>query len=564
MPTHSFHDRESTVHPVIEHNADFVPFDQGRARTYLDAGLWRETTLPDVFTSWVHRFGSRRAVVDESEELTYDELCSRVRGTAAGFADRGIGPGDRVVVQLPNSVSFAVVLLALLECGAVPVLTLPAHRRREIIHLAATSKAVAYVIADRDGQFDYRALADETVAAVPSIRDVFVDGSCGSNSPLSEVVGTPRDFPRASPADIAVLLVSGGTTGLPKLIPRTHNDYEYNARASAQVCQLTSEDVYLAVLPAAHNFPLACPGLLGALGVGATVVFSRTPSPDQVFAVIERHRVTVTALVPTLTHLWCEATDWEEADLSSLRLLQVGGAKLTPEIAKIVEPSLGCRLQQVFGMAEGLLNYTRTDDAPELVIGTQGRPLSEHDEIRIVDADGHDVPAGQTGELLTRGPYTINGYYAAAEHNTTAITPDGFYRSGDQVRRLPSGHLVVTGRIKDVITRNGENVAADELEDLLLTHPGVARAAVIGVPDPDVGESICAVIVPNDSTGNDSAGDDSAPTVAEVRAFLTAAGCAGFKLPDRVVTRPSLPVTAIGKVDKSLLVTQSSERQATR
>ncbi|WP_032376347.1 (2,3-dihydroxybenzoyl)adenylate synthase [Rhodococcoides fascians] len=547
------------MHTVIENDADFVPFDSGRAQTYLDAGLWRGTTLPEVFESWAHRFGSRRAVVDESEELTYDELYSRVRATAAGFADRGIEPGDRVVVQLPNSVSFAVVLFALLECGAIPVLTLPAHRRREIVHLAATSKAVAYVIAERDGNFDYRALADETVESVPSIRDVFVDGSSGSHSPLAAVVGAPREFPRTSAADIAVLLVSGGTTGLPKLIPRTHNDYEFNARASADVCELVSEDVYLAVLPAAHNFPLACPGLLGALGVGATVVFSRSASPDQVFALIEKYRVTVTALVPTLTHLWCEATEWEEANLSSLRLLQVGGAKLTPEVAKLVEPALGCRLQQVFGMAEGLLNYTRAGDGPDVVIGTQGRPLSEFDEIRIVDADGNDVPAGDVGELLTRGPYTINGYYAAAEHNTTAITPDGFYRSGDQVRALPSGHLVVTGRIKDVITRNGENVAADELEDLLLTHHGVARVAVIGVPDPAVGESICAVIVPNGSARN-----DSVPTVAEVRAFLTDAGCAGFKLPDRVVARTSLPVTAIGKVDKALLVRQSTERQASR
>ncbi|MDI9894687.1 AMP-binding protein [Rhodococcus sp. IEGM 1381] len=550
------------MHTVIEHNADFVPFDSGRAQTYLDAGLWRGTTLPEVFESWAHRFGSRRAVVDELEALTYDELHTRVRTTAAGFADRGIEPGDRVVVQLPNSVSFAVVLFALLECGAVPVLTLPAHRRREIVHLAATSKAVAYVIAERDGNFDYRALADETVESVPSIRDVFVDGSCGSSgshSPLAAVVGAPREFPRASAADVAVLLVSGGTTGLPKLIPRTHNDYEFNARASADVCELTAEDVYLAVLPAAHNFPLACPGLLGALGVGATVVFSRSASPDQVFALIDKYRVTVTALVPTLTHLWCEATEWEEADLSSLRLLQVGGAKLTPEVAKLVEPALGCRLQQVFGMAEGLLNYTRAGDGPDVVIGTQGRPLSEFDEIRIVDADGNDVPAGDVGELLTRGPYTINGYYAAAEHNTTAITPDGFYRSGDQVRALPSGHLVVTGRIKDVITRNGENVAADELEDLLLTHHGIARVAVIGVPDPAVGESICAVIVPNGSSRN-----DSVPTVAEVRAFLTDAGCAGFKLPDRVVARTSLPVTAIGKVDKALLVRQSAERQASR
>lgn len=548
---------------LAEPDADvdaFVPFGDERARRYLDAGLWRGETLPEVFATWATQFGPSRAVVDDRTELTYDELLRRVRSGAAGFADRGIEPGDRVVVQLPNSVNFAVVLFALLECGAIPVLTLPAHRRREITHLAATASAVAYVISDRDGDFDFRGLADEVLASVTSVRHVFVDSSGpesnggGSHTSLSAVAGVPRQFPRARPTDPALLLVSGGTTGLPKLIARTHNDYEYNARASAEVCALGPEDVYLVVLPAAHNFPLACPGLLGALGVGATVVFSGSASPDHAFALIERYRVTITALVPTLTHLWCEATEWEDANLSSLRLLQVGGAKLAPEVAKLVEPALGCRLQQVFGMAEGLLNYTRAEDSPELVIGTQGRPLSHLDEVRVVDADGNDVSPGEVGELLTRGPYTINGYYSAAEHNTTAITPDGFYRSGDQVRELESGHLVVTGRIKDVITRNGENVAADELEDLLLTHPAVARVAVIGVPDAAVGESVCAVVVPN----------GSGPTVADVRAFLTAAGCAGFKLPDRVVTRTSLPVTAIGKVDKSLLVTQCTQQQPTR
>ncbi|MFI5433164.1 (2,3-dihydroxybenzoyl)adenylate synthase [Rhodococcus baikonurensis] len=534
----------------ISTNIDVVPFSVDRTRRYVEAGLWRGRAIPAEFDTWVADHPNRRAVVGGDGALTYSDLAIRVRATAAGFAERGIGAGDRVVVQLPNTPSFVVVLFALLECGAVPVLTLPAHRAREIVHLAGLSEATAYVIADSDGGFDYRDLAREVVGSVPSVTTVFVDGDAAEFTALADVRAERRAFDRADSRDVAVLLVSGGTTGLPKLIPRTHDDYAYNARASAQVCALTADDVYLAVLPAAHNFPLACPGILGAFGVGASVVLTRDPSPDHTFGLIEQHGVTVTALVPSLTHLWCEATEWESADLSSLRLLQVGGAKLTPEVAKLVRPALGCTLQQVFGMAEGLLNYTRLDDPDDLVLTTQGRPLSELDEIRIVDETGDDVAIGEVGELLTRGPYTINGYYRAAEHNRTAITADGYYRSGDQVRMLATGHLIVTGRIKDVITRGGENVAADTLEDLLLTHPAVSRVAVVGIPDRDLGESVCAVIVTRTTE----------PTLAELRSFLVGLGCAANTLPDRLVTRPSLPMTAVGKIDKNALVAAVGSR----
>ncbi|MFD6860118.1 (2,3-dihydroxybenzoyl)adenylate synthase [Rhodococcus sp. NPDC060090] len=529
---------------------DVVRFAADRAQRYIDAGLWKGLSLATCFDSWAGAYGPRRAVIDADGELTYSQLASRVRATAAGFADRGIEPGDRVVVHLPNTVGFVVVLFALFECGAVPVLTLPAHRTREIVHLATLSEATAYVTVDVDGGFDYRDLAREVLSSVPSISTVVIDGSPAEFTALDDVRSAERAFDRVDSREVAVLLVSGGTTGLPKLIPRTHDDYEYNARASAEVCALDADDVYLGVLPAAHNFPLACPGILGALGTGATVVLTRDSSPDHTFGLIEKHGVTVTALVPALTQLWCEATEWEVADLSTLRLLQVGGAKLSSEVAKLVQPSLGCTLQQVFGMAEGLLNYTRLDDPEDLLITTQGRPLSDFDEVRVVDETGHDVAAGETGELLTRGPYTINGYYRAAEQNRTAFTSDGFYRSGDQVRRLDSGHLIVTGRLKDVIVRGGENVAADALEDLLSTHPNVSGVAVVGVPDRDLGESVCAVVVPRGTP----------PGLPELRSFLISAGTARNALPDRIELRSSFPMTAVGKVDKKSLIADIGSR----
>jgi 2,3-dihydroxybenzoate-AMP ligase len=365
----------------------------------------------------------------------------------------------------------------------------------------------------------------------------------------------PRELPGPRPRDVAVLLVSGGTTGLPKLIPRTHDDYAYNARASAEACELTADDVYLAVLPAAHNFPLACPGILGILGVGGTAVLAPGPSPDQAFPLMARENVTVTAVVPPVADLWSQMWEWEPGDRSALRLLQVGGARLPAALARELGPALGCRVQQVFGMAEGLLNYTRAEDSDDLVAETQGRPLSPDDEVRVVDTDGAPVPDGEVGELLTRGPYTIRGYYRVPDHNATAFTPDGHYRSGDLVRRLPSGHLVVEGRVKEVVNRGGEGVPAGELEEHLAAHPKVRQAAVIPQPDPVLGERVRAVVIPTDA--------DTPPTLPELKEFLLAAGLAAYKAPDTLTIAAELPRTPVGKIDKRTLAATLDARTAT-
>ncbi|TSE01422.1 AMP-binding protein [Skermania sp. ID1734] len=531
---------------MSDHRDGFVPVELERARRYRAAGYWRGETISDVIRDGARRWPTAHALVDGSRRLSYAELDAAVDRCAAGLAALGIRPGERIVLQLPNCVEFAIVLLGSLRAGAIPVLCLPAHREAEIRHLAHVSGAVALVVADRVGAFDYTGLARSVQAAVPGLRHVLVHGDPGEFRGLSEVLdcADAADLPCTDPSDIALLLVSGGTTGLPKLIARTHDDYLYNARASAQVCELTNSDVYLVSLPAAHNFPLACPGILGTLAVGGTCVFIDDASPENAFAAIDRHGVTITAVVPPLAQLWCAATEWEQADLSTLRLLQVGGARLAETNAREVRPRLGATLQQVFGMAEGLLNFTRLDDPDEVICTTQGRPLSPHDEVRVVDREGVDVPTGTEGELLTRGPYTIRGYYRADEHNARAFTADGFYRSGDLVRQLPSGHLVVTGRMKDVINRGGENIAADELETHLLAHPAVRHAAAVALPDSALGERLCAAIVP--------AG--SAPTLSELKAFLAARGLATYKLPDLVHLAESLPTTAVGKIDKRALV----------
>ena len=304
------------------------------------------------------------------------------------------------------------------------------------------------------------------------------------------------------------------------------------------------------VLPAGHNFPLACPGLLGSMTVGARTVFTTDPSPESAFALIDRHRITVTGLVNALAKVWTQACEWEPVLPTSLRLVQVGGSRMSAEDARFILDGLTPGLSQIFGMAEGMLNFTRPGDPVEVVVNTQGRPMSPLDEMRVVDETGAEVAPGEEGELLVRGPYTLNGYYRADDANARSFTPDGFYRSGDRVRIFTdgpkAGYVEVTGRIKDVIHRGGETVSATDLEDHLHTHPKIHFAAAVPLPDDYLGEQICAAVVFNGPP----------LTLAELNAYLDDRGVASHSRPDVLAPLPSLPHTAVGKVDKKKLVAQ--------
>lgn len=516
---------------------DFTAWPDVLAQSYREQGFWTRETLGTQLRIWAATYGDKVAIIDGDDRLTFSELDVRADRLAAGLHERGLRADDRVVVHLPNCTEFVVLCFALFRLGAHPVYALPAHRSAEISYLCEFGEAAAYVIPDVHGTFDYRGLARE-LAPGPI---VFVVGDAAEFENLPDA--EPVEFPQPDPAAVALYLLSGGTTGLPKLIPRTHDDYGYNFRASAEVSGLDKDSVYLAVLPIAHNFALACPGVLGTLSAGGAVVLAAGGAPDTAFALIEEHGVTHTALVPSLALVWIEAVEWFEADLSSLRVLQVGGAKFKAEAARQVRPALGCQLQQVFGMAEGLLCYTRLEDSDDIVIDSQGRPMSVADEIRIVDDNDEPVALGELGHLLTRGPYTLRGYFRAAEHNARAFTADGFYRTGDLVRALPSGHLVVDGRAKDLINRGGEKISAEELENHLLAHPAIHDAAAVPVPDDMLGEKTCVFVISR----------DAAPTLTELTVFLRERGLAEFKLPDRLEVVESFPRTAVGKVSKKEL-----------
>ncbi len=533
-----------------------VPWPEEFALRYVAAGYWQGRALGELLREAAERDPGAVALVDGGLRLTHAGLADRADAMAARLTRLGLAPGDRIVVQLPNTWEFVVLTLACLRAGIVPVMALPAHRRAELAYLAEHAEAAAIAVPDVLRDFDHQALAAQLVAEVPSLRHVLVagDGIAAGHHDL-RALGAPGPAwsgPHPESWDVAVFLLSGGTTGLPKLIARTHDDYAYNALASAQLCGVDADTVYLVSLPAGHNFPLACPGILGTLLAGGRVVMLPSPEPVRAFATIATEGVTHTAVVPAVAGRWLEHAA-EHGALTSLRVLQVGGARLADELARRVRPVLGATLQQVFGMAEGLLNYTRLDDPEEIICTSQGRPLCPDDEVRLVDELDEDVPDGEPGSLLTRGPYTPRGYYRAPEQNARAFTADGWYRSGDICRRTPEGNLVVEGRDKDMINRGGEKISAEEVENLVYQLPGVSQVAAVAMPDAVLGERVCVYVVPRPG---------ATVTLDDVRNAMDAVGVARFKLPEHLELVAELPTTKVGKIDKKALRADVAARVA--
>jgi len=534
-----------------------VPWPEDLVREYAEKGWWRGSSLGGELWAVADARPSARALVDGDTGLSYEQLTARADALAGRLQDElGLVRGDRIVVQLPNCWEFVVLTLACLRAGVVPVMALPAHRRHELSYLVDHSEAAALVVPAVLRGFDHQEMAAELASEAETLQHVLVVGEDvrPGFSDLTVLCAPPEDAvaararwdveqPRSH--EVAVFLLSGGTTGLPKLIARTHDDYAYNARASAELCELDDATVYLVSLPASHNFPLACPGILGTLLAGGRVVMLASPEPERSFETIETEGVTVTAAVPAVAQRWLlHAAEHGASQLRSLRLLQVGGARLADEVARQVRPVLGATLQQVFGMAEGLLNYTRLDDPEDVICTTQGRPMSPGDEVRIVDELDRDVPDGEPGSLLTRGPYTPRGYFRAAEQNARAFTVDGWYRSGDIVRRRPDGNLVVEGRDKDMINRGGEKISAEEVENLVYQLPQVAQVAAVAMPDQGLGEKVCLYVVLKSGTSL---------TLEQVRNSMSEAGVARYKWPERIEIVDELLTTKVGKIDKKAL-----------
>ena len=532
----------------------FTPWPPALAEVYRQHGLWLDVPLTDILQR--QHDSDSTAVICGARNFSYADLDRLSNNLAAHFIRHGLGVGDTALVQLPNIAEFYIVFFALLKAGIAPVNALFSHQKLELGAYASQLNPALLIVSHEHALFTDGEFTAELKALAPALELICRTGMCDFALSLDYLLDDDCGQPvhhASDAAEVAFFQLSGGSTGTPKLIPRTHNDYYYSVRRSAEICGLSAATRYLCALPAAHNYPLSSPGALGVFYAGGCVVLARDPEPLRCFALIEQHDVSMTALVPSAVILWLQAVPGHEQQLVSLKLLQVGGASFAEALARRVPAELGCQLQQVFGMAEGLVNYTRLDDSEQRVFTTQGRPMSGADEVRVLDPETlQPVAHGHAGMLLTRGPYTFRGYFNAPQHNAHVFDAEGFYISGDLVQQDEHGYLTVVGRLKDQINRGGEKIAAEEIENLLLRHPQVLQAALISVPDALLGEKSLACIVTRKKEGQ------SELKPLELRKYLRAQGLAEYKLPDRFQFMTTLPLTAVGKTDKKQLRQQLS------
>lgn len=538
--------------------SDVVPYDRESVDRFRQHGWWTGRTLPAELIDAARTHADRVALVTPEIEWTYAELFDSAAHFAGGLTRMcDVHQGDPVMFQMGNVAETIVAYLGCLLAGTPPVCTLPQHGTREIGLLAEHVGARLLIT-----QADFRGgravetarqlLAQGPIESVVVVRGDAGEGGVTYDELLAAGAGcAPEDqaFTRVDPGSVAVFQLSGGTTGLPKVAPRLHEEYTYNSRSWAQALHYDTETVVLYPLPVMHNAGISL-AVQPAILSGSRLVLAPSADTFELLNLIDRHRPQVLPLVPpALAIRLLDTPGVTREALRSIESFVVGGQVLPLEVSVRLRDELGIEVRQMFGMAEGMFLVTPDGADEETRFHTVGAPIAPADEIRILDpANESEVPDGEIGELAARGPYTIRGYYRAPAHNGSAFTSDGFYRTGDLARRHPSPGgtcYSIEGRIKDVINRGVEKIHAEEVEEVMVQHPAIRTAALVAMPDPVLGEKACAYLELED--------DAEPPTVATLGEFLLRAGLAKYKLPERVEIVTALPLTNVGKVSKKVL-----------
>ena len=525
---------------------------------YRSAGLWGTRTIAAELRAVAERFPDRLAVVAPDGALTYEELDREADRVAAGLYGLGLAPGERILFQLGNSSTTVLAWYGALKAGLIPVCTLIQHRGREISEIARQSEAAAHIVQADHARTDLVAFGRQIAGPSVTLHALITVGAETEEPGTHRLEGLGTDIDPATarsivnviqamtdPDEIAVFQLSGGTTSVPKIIPRLHAEYWFNARGYADFWGWEGGERVAHLLPLIHNAGIVC-GLHAPHSVGACALVG-VPDPAVAAPLLAENAVTDFMMNLTLADLASAYPELRQA-LASVKRLVFTGSQLPEPVAETYEGE-GRRIVQLFGMGEGLFTMTPVSASPAIRHHTVGVPLSHLDEARICDpTSGEPLPLGQAGELQCRGPYTLRGYYAAPERNREAFTAAGFYRTGDvAVEREIDGLrcLTIEGRLKDVISRGGEKVNVEEVELLMLDHPRIRLAAVVAMPDPRLGERACAYAV------LESPGEDL--ELAELAQFFDAREVAKFKWPERLEIVDDLPRTNIGKIDKKAL-----------
>jgi non-ribosomal peptide synthetase component E (peptide arylation enzyme) len=516
--------------------------------------VWLGITVIDAFDRTCDILPEKVAVVYGETRLTFAQLREKVQKAALVFLDLGLGKEGPVLLHIPNSVEAIYVYLALDMIGAVPVLCLPRHGQRELERFGALTESTTWIGQSRYGKIEYLPMVKAVRENCPSLRNIVVVGDEAptgtlSLSKLTEGIQLgPRtdehlSKSRPTPQDVLHLAPTGGTTGLPKLVPRTHNAHLCKAYYWARAQERGPKEVDLVVAPINHDAPQLSHLAFMAL-FGGTLVFCPLPRPRDILEYLEREKITFSFMVPTLLTDLANEPGVEEFDFSPNLKLGYGGAYASPDLIQTICRRFGCDFYSIYGMTGGAGTITRSTDSPELIANTVGKGMCPYDEYKLVDDHGNEMPSGKEGEVAFRGPSMSSGYYKSEEEDKLVFTQDGFFRTGDMGRFDPLGNLIITGRKKDIIRRGGETIIPFEIEQMISEHPKVSQTVVVGMPDARLGERICAYIQP--IRGEKLSFED-------LVSYLKEKGASKMLLPERIELLEELPLTPMQKVDKKAL-----------
>jgi 2,3-dihydroxybenzoate-AMP ligase/mycobactin salicyl-AMP ligase len=543
------------------------PFPKEFVNLYYEKRWWLGIPLGEMLDRSCDLYPNKEALVAEGVRLTYRQLKEWTDRAAIAFVELGIKTLDRVLLQIPNWAEFVYAYYGLHKIGAIPVMCIPRFSQREMEHFCEITEAKAWIVPLQFEKIDYIPMIESIRSHQSLLKHILIidtterskeqwpRGTLSFNDLLKKVDLSryPRDYLqsfRPDPDEICHLMPTGGTTGLPKLVPRTHNDWLCNIEYRAKAWQRSPHDITLIATPITHNMAIEV-SMNPSFLTGGKVVMIPSTRPREILEAIEKEKVTTTILAVAQVQQIVDFPEIDQYNVSSLQVIATGGSYMPPEVIRKVYNKLKCKFYNVYGSSEGPCTQTRYDDPEEVILHTVGWPVCPYDEFKLIDSDGNELPREKEGEMVARGPCIFRGYYKSEAENREVFTSDGFYRTGDIAKFDDEGRLIITGRKKDIIIRGGENISAKEVEELISGHPKVVQAAAVAMPDPILGERVCAFIKPRKNEN---------VTLEEIILYLKGKKTSVLYLPERIEVIEEMPLTNVGKVDKKRLREEIREK----
>jgi len=532
----------------------FTPYRKEDAEKYNRLRWWPGLTLGDLLDKAADIYPDKEAFVDGRSRLTYSQAREKTDRLAVSLMKLGIMPQERVLVQMPNWNEFVFAYFAVQKIGAIVVILIDRYRPYEIGHLIRITGATSWIVPERHKKTDYRPIVQDVLKDHPRLKNVIMarcenQGAFPSmeqlilEAELNEESLSRLADARPDPMEVAHMGPTGGTTGMPKVVPRTHNSLVCGMEYAARAWEMDIHDTTLLAGPIGHDLSFT-KGFCGSLFTLGKTVFLDSVDPADICGTIEREKATAVVWVPTLAKRLIDYEKLGAYDLSSLKKMHCGGGASLPEVVKGAREILRCDFFNGYGGTEGQTTITRADDPLETILNSVGKPTCPYDTYKVVSPDGKGLPVNSSGELLIKGPGVFTGYYHAPEENAKTFDGEGFFRTGDVARFDEKGNITLTGRIKEMINRGGESISATEIEKLISRHPMVALVAVIPMPDPVMGERVCAYI---------QAKAGAQLSFDEIISFLKEQKASVLQLPERIEFIDAMPYTAAQKMDKQTL-----------